>query len=332
MLNRFMGSYRRVWLVMGAIAAAAVLALSSAASAAADNYPSNTIRLVVPYAPGGSTDVMTRLLAPKIAEFLKGTAVVENVAGAQGAIGANQVTDADPDGHTLAVLPAVLAITMPVMDPSVHYANLVPVALIQSNHQVLLARPDFPGDTLADVIEKAKASPGAVSYGHTGVGTGNHLLAKMIETSEGLEFNLVAYAGETPALNDAMGGHVDLVVSSIAAAGSLIEAGSLKAIAGLGTTAPERFPDMALVAERYEGFNGNSFLGLHAPQGTPQEILDKLAEAVDFALKDKEISDRIRSLGGEPGGGGQSAYADFLAEQRERVEGVIKAANIKLEN
>jgi tripartite-type tricarboxylate transporter receptor subunit TctC len=325
------GSGRRTFLrLLGAGVFAAAAPLSARAS---EPYPSRVVKLVVPYAPGGSTDVMARLIAVDMAKTLNTSVIIENRPGANGFIGANFVGKSPPDGYTLAVLPAVLALTMPVLKPDLPFANeLVAVSLIQTNDQILVGRLDLPASTLPEIVAMAKAAPGKVTYGHTGVGTGNHMLAAVMGYASGIEITLAPYRGEQPALNDVMGGHLDLAVSSVAAVGPLIEEKKVKPIAALGPKRIRRFPDVPTASESgYPGFNGNSFLGLHAPTGTPDEILEKLSDAVDAALKVPEIRERILTLGGEPGGGGRKAYAQFLQNERVRVDKIIKQANIKYE-
>lgn len=305
-------------------------------SSEAQSYPvpGKVIRLVVPYAVGGSTDIMSRLIAIDMAKTLGTSVIVENRAGADGAIGANLVAKAPPDGYTLAVFPAVLAVTMPLLKPDLTYAQeTVPVSLIQTNDQILVARLGLPASNIPEVVALARANPAKISYGHTGVGTGNHLLAATLMHASKIQLNLVPYKGEQPALNELMGGQLDLAVSSIAAVGPLIDASRVKPIAALGAQRARRYPNLPTVAEGgYPDFNGNSFLGVHAPAGTPIEILDKIAAAVANAAKDPGIRERMEGMGGNPVGSDRAGYAEFLSRERARAGKVIKEANVRYEN
>ena len=301
--------------------------------AAAQQYPSKVIRLIVPYATGGSTDIMARLIGIEMSKSLGTPVIVDNRPGANGAIGANAVAKSAPDGYTLGVFPAVLAVTMPLLKPDLTYAQeTVPVSLLQTNDQILVGRVDLPAATLPEIVEIARRTQGKVSYGHTGVGTGNHLLAATIMHVSKVELILVPYRGEVPALNDVMGGQLDLAVSSIAAVAELIEARKVKPIAALGAQRARRYPNLPTAAEGgYPEFNGNSFLGVHAPIGTPVEILDKVAAAVQAAVNLPLIRERIDAIGGNPVGSDRAGYAAFLERERARAGKVIKDANVKYE-
>lgn len=329
-------AFRSITGFLAAALAAGVSFGSAPAAAQAQPWPApgKVIRLIVPYATGGSTDIMARVIAIDMTKTLGTSVIVENRAGADGAIGANLVGKAAPDGYTLGVFPAVLAMTMPLLKPEVEWArDTVPVSLIQTNDQILVGRNDLKANTVPEIVALARANPGKVSYGHTGVGTGNHLLAATMMAVSKVQINLIPYKGEQPALNDVMGGNLDLAVSSIAAVGPLIDAGKVKAIASLGQERAKRYPRLPTAAEGgYPDFNGNSFLGVHAPAGTPVEILDKVAAAVAQACKDPAIRERIVGIGGNPVGSDRAGYADFLTRERARASRVIKEANVKLEN
>lgn len=318
--------------LIGAGSTALLASFAGNSSVLADTWPSKLITIVVPYAPGGSTDVISRLLANELTNTLNVSVIVDNKPGAEGQIGANYAARRPPDGYTLAVLPSVLALVTPLLKPDVPYANaLVPVVLLQTNAQVLFTRPNFPASTLKEVVELARAQPGKISYGHTGIGTGNHFLAAMLQQTESIEFTIVPYKGELPTISDVMGGHLDLAVSSIAAAGALIAENKIKPIAALGIKRPRSLPNLQTVSEAgYDGFNGDSFLGLHAPAGVPAPIIAKLAQVFDAALRVPSVKDRILELGGEPAGGTQADYQRFLDDGKQRVERLIKQANIKL--
>jgi tripartite-type tricarboxylate transporter receptor subunit TctC len=332
---RFDGTQRTV---LGTLAMVTGLLLGAASgSSEAQVYPvqGKVIKLIVPFATGGSSDIIARLISVGMATTLGTPVIVENHAGADGSIGANLVATAPPDGYTLGVFSAMLVVPIPMLRPELTYAQkpTVPVSLVQTNDQILVSRLDLKANNIVEVVALARANPGTISFGHTGVGSANQLMAATVMYASKIQFNMIPYKGEQPPLNDVMAGRLDRAVASIAAVGPLIDTGRVKPIAALGLQRAKRYPNLPTVAEAgYTDFNGNSYVGVHAPGGTPVEILDKIAAAVANAVKDSSVRERIEGFGGNPVGSDRACYVEFVRRERARIGKTIKDSDIKYEN
>ena len=285
-------------IITGLLAAAGLAVLASAA--AAQDYPSRPITLVVPYAAGGPSDAIARLVGQSMSETLGQQFVVENVSGAGGTLGAGRVASAEPDGYTLLLHHVALAAT-PSLYKDLPYdaaEAFEPIGLINYGPFVLTARSDFEAETAEDLFAKLQVEGDGITMAHAGEGSGSHLCSMMLLEALDVEVTYVPYKGTGPAMTDLVGGQVDVLCDQTTNAVPQIEAGAIKAYA---VTSPERIdalPDVPTVAELgHDGFEVTVWNALYAPAGTPAEVIGKLHAALQTALAEEEVQSRFADLG-----------------------------------
>lgn len=324
------GFHRRQFLGL----AGGVVALSAMPRVAgAQAYPSRPVRLLVGFAPGGGTDVMTRLVQPGVAERLGQPIVIENRPGAGTNIATDAVINATPDGYTL------LAASLANAGNATLYTDLkfnfirdtIPVAGIALDPFVLQVTPSLPVKTIPELIAYAKAHPGQVNYGSGGVGSGNQLTAEMFKMMTGIDLVHVPYRGAGPAMVDLMGGQVQVMFNTMSASLQHVRAGKLRAIGVATKTRQQALPDVPTVAEFVPGFEASFWTGIAAPKGTPAEIVDKLNRSVNAVLKDPNVTARLAEWGATALAGSPADFGKFVADETEKWGKVIRAANIKAE-
>ncbi|HEU5272131.1 MAG TPA: tripartite tricarboxylate transporter substrate binding protein [Xanthobacteraceae bacterium] len=324
------GFHRRQFLGL----AGGVVALSAMPRVAgAQAYPSRPVRLLVGFAPGGGTDVMTRLVQPGVAERLGQPIVIENRPGAGTNIATEAVINATPDGYTL------LAASLANAGNATLYTDLkfnfirdtIPVAGIALDPFVLQVTPSLPVKTIPELIAYAKAHPGQVNYGSGGVGSGNQLTAEMFKMMTGIDLVHVPYRGAGPAMVDLMGGQVQVMFNTMSASLQHVRAGKLRAIGVATKTRQQALPDVPTVAEFVPGFEASFWTGIAAPKGTPAEIVDKLNRSVNAVLKDPNVTARLAEWGATALAGSPADFGKFVADETEKWGKVIRAANIKAE-
>jgi tripartite-type tricarboxylate transporter receptor subunit TctC len=316
------------------IAALALAAwLAAAGPALAQSYPSKPVRIVVPFAPGGATDIVTRLLAQRLSEAWGQSVVVENRAGAAGNIGAAEVARAAPDGYTLlmtsgSVVTANQHIYKPMpFDPE---KDLVPVTIVCSGPQVVIVPANSPFPNLKSLIDAARAKPGNLNYGHAGVGSQTHLAAENFLYAAGIDVTSVPYKGEGPAVTDVVGGQLNLATVNMPAAVSFIRDGKLRA---LGVTSRERvaqMPDVPAVAETVKGFENTGWFGLMAPAGTPRAVIDRIQADTARALEATELKARLYVIGMAPVANSPDQFAVRIREESKHWGEVVRKRNIKV--
>jgi len=292
-----------------AISSLASLAVLAAGPAAAQEWPSKPIKLIVPFPPGGPTDTASRVVGQKLAERLKQPVVVENRAGASGTIAAQFVAKSAPDGYTLMMLatPTLLA---PHLYKSAGYdvsKDFAPVASVYDLPIVVVVNPAVMPDvkTLPDLIAKAKAEGGKLNYTSSGPGSFGHLTMEMLKSLGSFDMQHIAYKGGTPAVTDLLGGQVPVMYADLVAALPHIQSGKLRAIAVGSPQRIVQLPDVKTIAEQgFKGFDAVSWGGLLAPAGTPKPIVDRVSAEVKQILADKEVQDRLVKAGA------MSAYGD----------------------
>lgn len=285
----------------------ACCAITGQVAVADGSYPNKPIQLVVPYTPGGNTDIIGRLVAQKLGEAWGTTVVVENRSGAGGTIGVNTVVKAKPDGYTM-VLGAfgniLVAQSLNADLPYDPVADLDPVILLATPPTILTATPSLPVSNVAELISYAKSNPEALNYGSSGRGTSNHLLAELFSSMAGIRMTHIPYKGSGPAINDLAAGLTQLNFAPFPLVLPLIKTGSLKALAVTGSKRSPLLPDVPTVAESgLPGFEGNGWFGLMVPKGTPKEIVNKLNAEINRILQDPEVSKRLAEEGADPVGG-----------------------------
>jgi tripartite-type tricarboxylate transporter receptor subunit TctC len=315
------------------LAIAALAAVLPVGAAQAQDYPSRPVRLIVPFAAGGGTDTISRIIAQALSEQLKGTVVVENVGGAGGSIGTAQVAKAAADGYTL--LSATPSITInPHIQRNVAYSVLrdfVPVAQVTTSPAVLIANKEFPAKSVADLIALARAKPGKISYGSAGIGSFNFLAAELFKAMAGVDITHIPYRGTGPALIDLIGGRIEVQFENAPAVLGQIRNGELKAIA-VGTAGRSAIlPELPTIADTVPGYESSSWLGLLAPAATPRPVIERLNAAINKALADEAIRKRLDALGVERAGGRADAFGAYLRAKVEETDRIAKTAGLKPE-
>jgi tripartite-type tricarboxylate transporter receptor subunit TctC len=314
----------------------ATLALGFGAASAQD-YPSDTITIVVPFSAGGPTDTVTRLIAESMAKTLGQQIIVENVGGAGGTLGARRVAQAEPDGYTLLVhhigmaTSATLYRDLPY-DPRTAFA---PVGLITEVPMTLVARPDFPPANLAELIDYVKENADQVLYANAGIGAASQLCGMLFMQAIETQVTTVPYKGTAPAMTDLMGGQVDFMCDQTTNTTNPIEAGSVKAYAVFTDERLEALPDVPTAAEAgLDGIQIGIWHGLYAPAGTPPEVVAKLSDALKAALADENVVQRFAELGTAPvppDAATPDALQEKLLSEIDRWKPVIEAAGVYAE-
>jgi tripartite-type tricarboxylate transporter receptor subunit TctC len=309
--------------------------LAGAAPAQAQTYPSKTITIVVPAAPGGVSDVMGRLVAQRLTEAFGQQVIVENRGGANHVIGAAMVGKAAPDGHML----MVGAETVFVINPTLHGDKLpynvkdfAPVSGLVRINQGLLAHPSLPANSIAELIALAKQKPGQITYGSSGFGAAGHVNVALLESMAGIKLAPVHYRGATPALNDVLAGHIMLTSVSLSASVPPYRAGKAKMLAvGSAQRRPE-IPEVPTTAETVPGYQAVTWFGLFTTAGTPREVILKLNAEVQKLFNEAAFRERVivpnmfESMASSP-----EQFAAFIKADSEKWSKVLREANIKVE-
>lgn len=311
----------------------AVAAIALTALAAHAAFPDRPITIVVPYAPGGAADAVARVLAARMGEKLGTSVIVDNRAGASGTIGAAYVAKASPDGYTMLYDATPYSIN-PHLFPRMPYAAeaLQPLSLVLVAPNALIVKADSPYKTVADLVAKAKATPGKLNFASGGSGTVQRLATELFRQKLQLDMVHVPYKSGGPAIADVMGGQVDFMFGTVAATYPLISAGKLRALAVSSPQRSPRLPDVPTVAETvvpgYEAFEWN---GMLLPARTPKDVADKLQKAVVDVLKEDEVQQRLKDLGAQPVGSTPTEFAAFLKKEDAKWGDVVKQGDIKLD-
>lgn len=309
--------------------------LAAICGAAAADYPTRTITLIVPYPPGGGVDAMARVVAAKLTDALKQQVIVENKAGGGGTIGTRAVAKAAPDGYTL-----LLGHTGTIsINPSL-YVNLgmnprkdfTPVGLIASMPVALLANPAFEAKSVADAIALAKKQPGKLNLGTSAVGTGGYMCAELFKSEAGIDMAIIPYKGSAPVINDLLGGHVPIAFSVLPPALGNIQAGTLRVIA---VTSKKRFsllPDVPTFDESgMPGFEAVLHYGLLAPAGTPKPIVDRLSAELRKLVDIEDVKKQIHNEGGDPMTSTPAEYADDIDKEEKKWAALVHKLNLKVD-
>ena len=311
-----------------------VLALSSGAPLAA-SYPERPVRMIVPFSPGGGTDIIGRVLAQSFTESLGKQFIVDNRPGGGAMIGANLVAKSTPDGHTLLVGTSAELTISPSLYGAAPYnpvTDFIPVALLGVSPVVLVASPKFGGKDVRDIVSRAKANPGKLAVANGGTGTAPHLAGELMKSITGADYILVPYKGAGPALTDLMGGQVELSFTTIASGLGHIKSNRIKAIAVISPKRSPLLPDVPAVAEQgLANFEAVTWFGLFTPAKTGKDVIGVLRTATDKALRDKSMQTRLESLGIEPGSvdQGGEVLTTRIRTELARWSKVVKAAGIK---
>jgi tripartite-type tricarboxylate transporter receptor subunit TctC len=311
---------------------AALLLLTTGAALA--QYPDRPIRLLTPFPPGGAVDVVTRLVADKMAAELGKPFVIEAKAGGGGIIATDAVAKADKDGYTLLITTPNHTINA-ALNPKLPYdteKDLVPISIVAEVPEVLVSHPDAPFKDFKGFIDYAKQNPGKLNYSSAGIGTLPHITMEVLLKQSGVKATHVPYRGAAPAMTDLLAGVVQLKLDTYATSYQNVEAGRLKALAYAAKTRSPLMPNLPTVAEMgVPGYEGILWIGIMAPAGTPQPIIDKLAAAAAKAVKAPELAERLKRDGVDPVGGTPAEMAKQIAREIPQWRDVIQSANIKSE-
>lgn len=312
--------------------AAAILA-AGAAGAGAQDFPNRQVTLVVPYAAGGGNDAMGRIVADKMSRTLGQQVVVENRGGAGGSIATRQVAKAAPDGYTLVLGGTGTLAVNPSLYESVGYdprKDFAPVGMIGTGALVVLVHPGVPAKTIPELIALAKKDPGKLSYASAGVGSGIHLGAVLFEMMAGVKLTHVPYKGTGPALNDLVGGHVQIYFSSMPSAIGLVRDGKVRALAVTGLKRSAAFPDLPTVDEAgVKGYETVLRYGIVAPAGTPKPVIDKLNASLREAVMSPDTKTRMAADGTEPHPSTPEEYAADIDREEKKWSEIVRRAGAR---
>jgi len=304
---------------------------SGSAQNAANEYPNRTIKMVVPIPPGVTADVFPRIVAEKLTTRWGQPVIIENRPGAGLMLGAEMVAKAPPDGYTLLATPAGPLVITQSFFPKLRYdpRAFVPVSIYATLPYLLVAHPKVPVSTLQEFIAYAKANPGKVNYGSSGVGSALHLTMEMLAGAAGLWLVHVPYTGAAPALNDLLAGHIDLMIDNLGNSLPLVRDGKLKALAIASPPRIPELPDVPAIAELLPGFYSSGWFGIVAPPHTPRPIADKLSSAIAETVKLPDVAKRYRELAVQPAGMTPDEMSQHVRKETERWRQVISTSGIK---
>lgn len=319
-------SRKRITRALAALAAG--LCLST--GAAADAWPSKTIKIIIPFAAGGVTDVVIRTISPKLSEALGQPVVIENKGGAGGTLGTAMGAAAAPDGYTF-IAPAASHTTTPSLysklsfDPVKDFAAVTQIVTVP---YLLVVPASSPMNTLADFIAAAKAKPGTLTFGSAGNGSSNHLAGELLAGSIGAPLVHVPYKGSGPALADVLGGQLSFMFDTINTSTGHVKAGKLRVL-GVGTTKRSKImPDVAPIADTIPGFEAVTWIGLLAPAGTPKEIVARMHREIEKIVQLPEVQERLSASGAEPVASTPEQFGAYLASEVAKWGRVVKQAKI----
>jgi tripartite-type tricarboxylate transporter receptor subunit TctC len=297
-------------------------------------WPDKPVKLVVPYAPGGAADALARVVATELGTRLKQQVIIENKAGAGGTIGAQAVAQSAADGYTF-LYDATSFTVNPSLFPKLGFdygRDFVPVGMVARVPTMLVVPANSPVNSVADLVQRARANPGKTTYASAGNGGAAHLSAELFEQGFKLGLIHVPYKGGAPALTDLAGGQVDMMFSAITASGPLIKAGRLKAIATAFDRRIDSMPQVPTIAESgLPGFSAYEWNAVWAPAATPADIVKRMESELRDALAQPAVRQRLAEMGALPASGGAKELGDFVRAETGKWAAVIKAANIKLD-
>jgi tripartite-type tricarboxylate transporter receptor subunit TctC len=304
-----------------------------AGTAVAQPFPAKAVRWVVPFPPGGATDIIARIVAQKMSESWGHAVVVENRAGAAGAIGSEAVARAAPDGYTILMGTTSTHAVGPAVNtrlPYNHLTDFAPVTLVATFPNVLVAHPSTAG-SLQELIALLKANPGKYNFGSSGAGSSTHLAGELFKQMTGADINHIPYKGTGPLLNDLMAGHVAFAFDQITAVMSAVQAGRMRA---LGVASAERsvaLPDVPAISEALPGFEATAWVGIFAPARTPADVVAKVQHETQRIVRLPDIAQRLRELGATPVANPPSEFAAFVKQDTEKWRTLVATAKIQVE-
>ncbi len=316
------------------IVLAAFAASIAPAVAQSDGYPDKPIRMVVPYPPGGGTDVIARIMQVSLQKALGTSVLIDNRGGAGGSVGTDIVAKSTPDGY--AVLFTLSSHTInPAIFPKLPFdtaRDFAPVGMVASLPQILVALPSFPASTVPELIKLAKSKPGELQFASVGNGSPSHLAGELFNLRTGTKITHVPYRGGGPAMNDVLGGQVSMLWVSIPAAAQFVKAGKVKALAVSTVKRSAAFPDVPTVQESgVREFEVDSWYAMFVPAKTPKPVIDKLNKALNTVLKEPDIKAKLLAQGAEAVGGSPAELGKVVTAEMTKWSKLAKDASIKVE-
>jgi tripartite-type tricarboxylate transporter receptor subunit TctC len=317
-----------------ALAALMICALAAGAVRAQAAYPTQGIRLIVPYAAGGVPDTVARFVGQRLQERIGQSVVVENRPGGNGSVAAAAITAAPADGYTLLVTDSAMLSVNPLFFKQLSYnsqKDFVPIALLARAPLFLALHPDVPVATLGGFIDYVKARPGQINYGSSGIGSTHHLTMEAVKAALHLNMTHVPYRGTGQSVPALLGGHVQALFSAYPSLKGAVESNRVKLIATNGAQRSPLAPDVPSLAEVIPGFNLITLIGIYARTGTPPAVVQKIAAETVAIVKEPEVVPQFAALGMEPAGEGPELFGRAVADEIERVTNVVESAGIKAE-
>jgi tripartite-type tricarboxylate transporter receptor subunit TctC len=302
-------------------------------SVLAQAYPSRPVRFIVPFPPGGATDIIARVLGQKMGEAWSQPVVVENRAGAAGAIGSDAVAKAAPDGYTILMGTTSTHAVNPAINPQLPYNNLTdfsPVTLVATFPNVLVAHPDT-ARSLEELVAKLKANPGKYNFGSSGAGSSTHLTGELFKLMTATDINHIPYKGTGPLLNDTVAGTVSFAFDQITGVMPFVASGRLRALGVTSLGRNPALPDVPAVAEALPGFEAMAWVGVFAPAKTPGALTGKMQTEIRRILALPDVAQRMKEFGATPVGDTPAQFADFVAKDTGKWRSLVSSAKIKIE-
>ena len=317
--------------ILASIGTLLAVALACAAPAHAQDFPSKPIKLIVPYAAGGGTDIAARIVAQKLQDKWGPAVIVENRAGAGGNVGAEAVFTAAPDGYTLLFTAQGPLVVNQYLFEKMPYEpeKFTPVSLVVVAYSALLANPKVPAQNLRELIAYAKANPNKLNYASQGIGTAAHLIAELFKSMAGVQINHIPYRGGGPAVNDLVAGHVDLMFAELASAHHYIQSGQLRPLAVSSDKRIANLPDVPVVSEVLPAFFVTSWWAIVAPPGMPPELTNKISAAVGEVMRQPDVTKRLTEMSMVSTGSSPAELSKFIAEEAELWGKVIRTTGAK---
>lgn len=314
------------------LAAAGVAVMLPAFGVAQGTYPNRPVQIVVPFPPGGNTDILTRLMAEHYTQSFKQPFTVVSKPGAGANIGAAAVANSEPDGYTLLMAPPATHVINQYLYASLPFdpeKSFAPITMVARFPNVLVVHPSLGVKSVQELIAKAKASPGKIDYATSGIGSTSHLSISLFLALAGVEMNHIPYKGTSQSLQDLVAGRVGLMIDNLGPILPFIQSGHLLAL-GVSTSTPvSLLPGVPPIGSTVQGYEASSWNALSAPAGTPAEIVTKLSTEANAILRKPDVIERFRAIGSEPVGGSPADVQKFFAEERVRWKRAVEMANLQ---
>ncbi|NVO12504.1 MAG: tripartite tricarboxylate transporter substrate binding protein [Rhodoplanes sp.] len=315
------------------VAACFAALLAATPCVSAETWPSQPVKIIVPFPAGGTTDILARVVADQLAAKWSQAVVVDNRGGASGTVGSEQLVKSPPDGTTL-MITATHHVINPSLFKQLRYdsrADFTPVALIASVPNVLVVHPSLPVKTVKELIELARREPGRLNFGSAGTGGANHLSGELFAFQTGIKITHVPYKGAAPALNDLLGGHIPMMFDSLPGVVGHIQSGGLRALGVTSLTRAAAAPDIPTLDEAgVKGFDATAWFGLYGPAKMPEAVLQKISDDVREVLRSPVAQAKLKELGAEPGTMSQPQFAAFVLAEMDKWHDVVTKADIRV--